>query len=154
MIFGGKCWHFIRFAVGFMCLALLFSVPRAAESNLDLSLQQKAALREYQMSLARAMERYKRYPAEALKKGYAGTAMVSLQMNSEGKVVNATVTNSSGFASLDDAARLAAIKAKALVHVPEPLRGYAFEAKVRVVYELSPAEAARPKPLPDFRHTP
>jgi TonB family protein len=143
-----------RVAISFACLLLVHGLASAELPSQTTGEEYKAAIAGYQLSLAQAMLKYRRYPQDAMDKGYAGTVQLRLQIDREGQVANVSVIKSSGFAPLDDAARVAAHRAKFLVPIPALLRGHSVEAMVRVAYALSQPDLPKQKPVRDFRESP
>ena len=93
-------------------------------------------LRGYRLAVATQARRFKRYPAQAMAAGWAGTAQIRLEVGSDGRPREATVARSSGHEVLDRAA-LSMINAGALrTRLPESLRGKAFAVALPVVFNL------------------
>lgn len=93
-------------------------------------------LRGYRLALATQARRFKRYPAQAMASGWAGTAEIRVEVGSDGRPRAATVVRSSGHEPLDRAA-LTMIDAGALrARLPESLRGKAFAVVLPVVFNL------------------
>ena len=93
----------------------------------------------YQSQLAGIIEtrKLKRYPGEAMQNGWEGTSTVLLHIGTDGKVAGVETDTSSGYAMLDEQARISIARAKPFVQIPEGLRGRAFDARVRVVFSLA-----------------
>lgn len=93
-------------------------------------------LRGYRLAVASQARRFKRYPAQAMASGWAGSAEIRLEVSSDGQPRDVTVSRSSGHELLDRAA-LAMIDAGAQrASVPESLRGRAFAVVLPVVFNL------------------
>lgn len=93
-------------------------------------------LRGYRLAVATQARRFKRYPAQAMAAGWAGTVEVRLEVGSDARPRAATVARSSGHEILDRAA-LTTIDAGALrARLPESLRGKAFAVVFPVVFNL------------------
>jgi len=93
-------------------------------------------LRGYRLAIATQARRFKRYPAQAMASGWAGSAEIRIEIDSEGRPRATTVARSSGHESLDRAA-LTMIEAGALrARLPESLRGKAFAVVLPVVFNL------------------
>lgn len=93
-------------------------------------------LRGYRLALATQARRFKRYPAQAMASGWAGSADVRVEVASDGRPRAAALARSSGYEVLDRAA-LAMIDAGALrARLPESLRGKAFAVVLPVVFNL------------------
>jgi protein TonB len=93
-------------------------------------------LRGFRLAVAVQARRFKRYPAQAMASGWAGTAEVRIEVGSDGRPRPAAITRSSGYDELDRAA-LVTIDAGALrARLPESLRGKAFAVVLPVVFNL------------------
>ncbi len=93
-------------------------------------------LRGYRLAVAGQARRFKRYPAQAMALGWAGTAEIRLEVGRDGQPRPATVLRSSGHELLDRAA-LEMIDAGALrARLPESLRGRNFAVLLPVVFNL------------------
>ena len=120
------------------------AVPAAAAAGAGASLTTDAnaageaveGLRGYRLALATQARRFKRYPAQAMASGWAGSADIRVEVGSDGRPLAATVARSSGYEVLDRAA-LVMIDAGALrARLPESLRGRAFAVVLPVVFNL------------------
>ena len=93
-------------------------------------------LRGYRLAVATQARRFKRYPAQAMASGWAGSADIRVEVGSDGRPHAATLARSSGYEVLDRAA-LTMIDAGALrARLPESLRGKAFAVVLPVVFNL------------------
>jgi protein TonB len=93
-------------------------------------------LRGYRLAVASQARRFKRYPAQAMASGWAGTADIRIEVGQDGRPRAATVARSSGHDALDGAA-LAMIDAGALrARLPDSLRGRTFAIVLPVVFNL------------------
>lgn len=93
-------------------------------------------LRGYRLAIASQARRFKRYPAQAMAAGWAGTADIRVEVGSDGRPRAATIERSSGHEALDRAA-LNMIDAGALrASLPESLRGKSFAVALPVVFNL------------------
>jgi protein TonB len=93
-------------------------------------------LRGYRLAVAVQARRFKRYPAQAMASGWAGTAEVRIEVGSDGRPRPATLVRSSGHEVLDRAA-LTTIDAGALrARLPDSLRGRVFAVVLPVVFNL------------------
>lgn len=93
-------------------------------------------LRGYRLAVASQARRFKRYPAQAMASGWAGSADIRVEVGGDGRPHAATVVRSSGHEALDRAA-LTMIDAGALrARLPESLRGKAFAVVLPVVFNL------------------
>jgi len=93
-------------------------------------------LRGYRLAVAGQARRFKRYPAQAMASGWAGTVEVRVEVGGDGRPRAATVARSSGHEVLDRAA-LTMIDAGALrARLPDVLRGKSFVVVLPVVFNL------------------
>ncbi len=93
-------------------------------------------LRGYRMAVAVQARRFKRYPAQAMASGWAGTAEVRIEVGSDGRPRPATVARSSGHEVLDRAALVTIDSGALRARLPESLRGKAFAVVLPVVFNL------------------
>lgn len=107
---------------------------RAAES--PASGLSADGLRRYRLSLATESRRFKRYPAQALAAGWAGTAEIRLAVGNDGRGT-AELLRSSGHEVLDRAAQTMIEAGARHTPVPEALRGKAFSVVLPVVFDIS-----------------
>ncbi|MDP2821777.1 MAG: TonB family protein [Sulfuritalea sp.] len=93
-------------------------------------------LRGYRLAVATQARRFKRYPAQAMAYGWAGSAEIRVEVGRDGQPRAATVARSSGHEPLDRTA-LAMIDAGALrARLPDSLRGKTFAVVLPVVFNL------------------
>lgn len=93
-------------------------------------------LRRYRLGLATQSRRFKRYPAQALAAGWAGTVEIFLAVDSAGQAV-VTLNKSSGHEALDRAAQIMIEAGAQHTPVPEVLRGKAFSVVLPVVFDIN-----------------
>ena len=93
-------------------------------------------LRRYRLGLATQSRRFKRYPAQALAAGWAGTVEVFLAVDSAGQAV-VTLNKSSGHEALDRAAQTMIEAGAQHTPVPDVLRGKAFSVVLPVVFDIN-----------------
>jgi len=93
-------------------------------------------LEQYRLALIVATRRYKRYPAIAMEKGWAGRVVVHLAIGANGMLASASIKTSSGHEILDNQALDMLKKGKTTVQVPPSLRGRAFSVDVPVIFNL------------------
>lgn len=93
-------------------------------------------LRGYRLAVASQARRFKRYPAQAMAAGWAGSTEIRLEVSSDGQPRDATVTRSSGHQPLDRAAQAMIDAGAQRTSVPESLRGKAFAVVLPVVFNL------------------
>lgn len=109
--------------------ATLISEATASGAVLD-------GLRGYRLAIASQARRFKRYPAQAMAAGWAGSTEIRLEVASDGQPRDATVTRSSGHQPLDRAAQAMIDAGAQRASVPESLRGKAFAVVLPVVFNL------------------
>ncbi len=106
------------------------TAPRPVESadtgNLD----------QYRIALLGAANRYKRYPAIAMEKGWQGRVDVRVVIGANGMTQSITVKTSSGFEILDKTAIDMVTKGKGNVLIPPALRGREFTVDIPVIFSL------------------
>ena len=91
----------------------------------------------YQSQLAQVAGKYKRYPNDAMQNQWEGSALITLRIGVDGRIMGAPeITTSSGHEILDNEARTTINKAKPFVQIPPGLKGKEFIAQVRVVFSL------------------
>jgi protein TonB len=91
---------------------------------------------KYAFSLSKMLGRDKHYPERAQRSGQEGTVEVLMRIGRDGKVVDVTVTKSSGYQELD---LEAVAKVKRLVSPPSPpgaLRGREFTVAIPIQFSL------------------
>lgn len=107
----------------------------AAPSN-DLS--DTDLINIYQVQLSKVVEKYRRYPSDAVQNNWVGEALVSMRIGSDGKLMSSPeITTSSGYEILDSEARTALNKAKSFVPIPAGLKGKEFVARMRIEFRLT-----------------
>ena len=80
--------------------------------------------------------RYKRYPAQAMEKGWQGRVEIRLTVGANGVLQTAVIKTSSGYQLLDDTALDMIRKARPLTPLPQGLRGREFVVDVPVIFDL------------------
>jgi protein TonB len=94
------------------------------------------SLDQYRLALIMQARRYKRYPMQAMERGWAGTVEVRLVIAPDGTVRDTLVKASSGYRILDDQALDMVKKAKPLTVIPPVLRGREFSVDIPVIFDL------------------
>ena len=120
------------------------SPPRGAEppaaSSAPVGAPSDAAdagsLDKYRLDLIVAARRYKRYPAQAMEKGWQGKVEVRLLIGPDGRIKTASIKTTSGFSLLDQTALDMITKGKPLTQIPVSLRGKEFVVDVPVIFDL------------------
>jgi len=90
----------------------------------------------YRQQLIGAARRYKRYPRAAMDNQWEGAAEVAMVVGANGRIVEMTISRSSGHAVLDRQAIDMFRKAKPLVPIPAALHGREFRVTLKVIYSL------------------
>ena len=93
-------------------------------------------LDQYRIALLGAANRYKRYPAIAMEKGWQGRVDVRVVIGANGMTQSITVKTSSGFEILDKTAIDMVTKGKGNVLIPPALRGREFTVDIPVIFSL------------------
>jgi protein TonB len=93
-------------------------------------------LDQYRLALIGVARKYKRYPAQAMEKGWTGRVEVRLIIAPNGMIQSALVKSSSGYDILDNQALDMVKKAKPLTPIPPALRGREFTVDVPVIFDL------------------
>jgi len=94
------------------------------------------SLDQYRLALITSARRYKRYPAQAMEKGWQGKVEVRLQIGADGRIKHASVKTTSGYSILDQQAVDMITKGKTLTQIPTALRGKEFIVDVPVIFDL------------------
>lgn len=91
----------------------------------------------YRLALIDAAKRYKRYPVQAMERGWEGRVEVRVVVGANGMIKSALVKSSSRYRILDDQALDMVRKAfSALAQVQPAPRGREFTVDVPVIFEL------------------
>ena len=93
-------------------------------------------LSQYRLALIVAARRYKRYPAQAMDKGWQGKVEIRLVVGANGTIQSSLVKASSGYEILDNQALDMVKKAKPLTPIPAALRGREFTVDIPVIFDL------------------
>jgi periplasmic protein TonB len=112
-------------------------VPGAAPAALPAEAADPSLFDAYRLALINAAKRYKRYPVQAMERGWEGRVEIRLVVDANGVIKSALVKSSSRYQVLDDQALEMVRKAyDALVQVRPAPRGREFTVDVPVVFEL------------------
>jgi protein TonB len=104
------------------------SSPEALDVNL---------LEAYRLALIDAARRYKRYPAQAMERGWEGRVEIRIVVGANGMIKSALVKRSSRYQILDDQALDMVRRAfDALAQDKPAPRGHEFSVDVPVIFEL------------------
>ncbi len=90
----------------------------------------------FRRALIDAAARYKRYPVQALERGWQGRVEVHLVIGPTGIIQSSVVKASSGHEILDNQALDMVQRAKPLAPVPATLRGREFSVDIPVIFDL------------------
>ena len=91
---------------------------------------------QYRLALLGAANRYKRYPAIAMEKGWSGRVEIRIVIGANGMTQSISVKTSSGFEILDRTAVDMVTKAKPMTPIPPSLKGREFAVDVPVIFSL------------------
>jgi len=94
------------------------------------------SVEQFRRALIDAAARYKRYPAQALERGWQGKVEIRLVIGPTGIIQSGVVKASSGHEILDNQALDMVKRAKPLAPVPATLRGREFSVDVPVIFDL------------------
>ncbi len=93
-------------------------------------------LESYSSLLANAIAKYKQYPKIAQMRGWQGTVIADLEIDSKGSVVSVKIKKSSTYEVLDNEALEMIKKASPFPTPPESLRGKNFNVLVPISFKL------------------
>jgi len=105
--------------------------PRESADSADAG-----TLAQYRVALISAANRYRRYPAQAMERGWQGRVEIRLSIGANGMIQGAAIRTSSGHQVLDDTALDMIRKAKPMTQIPQALRGREFIVDVPVIFDL------------------
>ena len=105
--------------------------PAAQAEGVD-----QGTLERFRMEILAATRRYRRYPAQAMEKGWQGKVEIRLTIGANGVTQSYVIKASSGFQMLDETALDMVKKGRPLVQVPPSLRGREFVVDVPVIFDL------------------
>jgi len=107
--------------------------PPPAPSQADINSAKDA----YGRLLGSAIAKHKSYPKIAQRRGWQGTALLDLKIDSDGNVISANVRESSGYEALDKRALAMVKKASPFPAPPKALQGRSFNITVPVSFKLA-----------------
>lgn len=93
----------------------------------------------YRLALIEAAMRYRRYPMQAMDRGWQGRVEVRLVIGANGAIRKAVIKTSSSYPILDNEALDMVRKGKTWARVPPALSGYEFTVDVPVIFRLQAA---------------
>jgi protein TonB len=113
------------------------SVPIEAPAKVPAEALDSSLFDAYRLALIDAAKRYKRYPVQAMERGWEGRVEVRVVVDANGTIKSALVKNSSRYQILDDQALDMVRRAfNALAQVRPAPRGSEFTVDVPVIFEL------------------
>jgi protein TonB len=110
------------------------SVETAAKPSVETF--DAGLLDAYRLALIDAAKRYKRYPVQAMERGWQGRVEIRLVIGEDGRIKNVLIKRSSSYQILDDQALDMVKKGKPMAQIPPALRGREFTVDVPVIFEL------------------
>jgi protein TonB len=93
-------------------------------------------LERYRLALIDAAKRYRRYPVQAMERGWQGRVEIRVVIGTNGTIKDALIKTSSNYQILDDQALDMVKRGKPLTPIPTALRGREFTVDVPVIFEL------------------
>ena len=111
-------------------------VPATSGETAARPAAEAGTLNQYRLALIGAAGRYKRYPVQAMERGWQGRVEIRLAIGADGAIRSASVKTSSGYRILDDQAMDMVKKAKPLTQIPPALRGREFTVDLPVIFDL------------------
>ena len=108
--------------------------PQASATSASIDAADASLLERYRLALIDAATRYRRYPVQAMERGWQGRVEIRVVIGTNGTIKDALIKTSSNYRILDDQA-LDMVK-KALAQIPPAPRGREFEVDVPVIFEL------------------
>jgi periplasmic protein TonB len=95
-----------------------------------------ATLQQYRTGLIAFAKQFKRYPAQAMERGWEGRVEIRITVRPTGTIDNARVKTPSGYRILDEQALDMVRRALARTPVPPALVGREFSVDIPVIFEL------------------
>jgi protein TonB len=112
-------------------------VPADAPTELRTETFDSSLFDAYRLALIDAAKRYKRYPVQAMERGWEGRVEVRVVVGANGMIKSALVKSSSRYQILDEQALEMVRRAiNALAQVQPAPRGREFTVDVPVIFEL------------------
>jgi protein TonB len=93
-------------------------------------------LERYRLALIDATKRYRRYPVQAVERGWQGRVEIRVVIGANGTIRDALIKTSSNYQILDDQALDMVKRGKPLTPIPAALHGREFTVDVPVIFEL------------------
>lgn len=107
-----------------------------AQTSQQVSTISNTARTNYENILAAWLAKHKRYPSHALRRRMTGTALLSVTINAEGKLLNYQINDSTGHEILDDAVIAMLKRAEPLPEIPAEFMRNSYDFRVPVSFEL------------------
>ncbi|MEM9060869.1 MAG: TonB family protein [Pseudomonadota bacterium] len=95
-----------------------------------------SARKTFLTAVRRAVERKKRYPKRAKRRGTTGTAKIRITLDASGRLVSASMTSSSGESILDDAAMAAIKRVGRFPKIPEEMGQSQVKVTLPIAFRL------------------
>jgi periplasmic protein TonB len=111
------------------------SVPAEASAP-AIPVWDGAMLQQYRTGLIASARQFKRYPAQAMERGWEGRVEIRVTVRPTGAIEGARVKTPSGFRILDDQALDMVKRALSRSPVPPALVGREFSIDIPVIFEL------------------
>ncbi len=114
------------------------TAPAEVSPGVDFSndVADASLLAKYRAALIDAARRYRRYPPQAMERGWQGRVEIRLVIGANGTIKSASIKISSRYQILDDQALDMVKRGKTLAQIPAALRGREFTVDVPVIFEL------------------
>jgi periplasmic protein TonB len=93
-------------------------------------------LQEYRLGLMASARQFKRYPSQAMERGWEGRVEVRITVRPTGAIESASIKTRSGYQILDDQALEMVRRAQSRTPIPPSLRGREFSVDIPVIFEL------------------
>jgi protein TonB len=90
----------------------------------------------YRLALIDAAKRYRRYPVQAIERGWQGRVEIRMAIGADGMIKGTHVKTSSNYQILDQQALDMVKRSKPLIEIPSALRGREFSVDIPVIFEL------------------
>jgi protein TonB len=111
--------------------------PSAVSAKVSAEAPDSNLFDAYRLALINAAKRYKRYPVQAMERGWEGRVEIRVVVDANGTIKSALVKSSSRYQILDDQALDMVRKAfSAMAQVQPAPRGREFTVDVPVIFEL------------------
>jgi periplasmic protein TonB len=112
-------------------------VPAAAPARAPTDALDPRLFDAYRLALINAAKRYKRYPVQAVERGWEGRVEIRVVVDANGTIKSALVKSSSRYQILDNQALDMVRKAFSAIAQVQPVpRGHEFTVDVPVIFEL------------------